>query len=55
MWAAEPKLEERHKLGARVMAFLIAFAVIMFIAKRTIWSQHHARAKRRRAAPPSAA
>jgi cytochrome c1 len=55
MWAAEPKLEERHKLGARVMAFLIAFAVIMFIAKRTIWSQHHARAKRQRAAPRSAA
>ncbi len=26
MWAAEPKLEERHKIGARVMIFLIVFA-----------------------------
>lgn len=55
MWAAEPKLEERHQLGARVMVFLIAFAVIMFIAKRTVWSQLHASAKRRRAASRTAA
>ena len=41
MWAAEPKLEERHKLGARVMIYLIAFAVIMFLAKRTVWARLH--------------
>ena len=41
MWAAEPKLEERHKLGARVMMFLIVFAVIMFLAKRVVWARLH--------------
>jgi cytochrome c1 len=44
MWAAEPKLEERHKLGARVMIYLIAFAVIMFLAKRTVWARLHRKA-----------
>ncbi|MGA7371032.1 MAG: cytochrome c1, partial [Methyloceanibacter sp.] len=44
MWAAEPKLEERHKLGARVIIYLIAFAVIMFLAKRTIWARLHGNA-----------
>ena len=44
MWAAEPKLEERHELGARVVIFLIAFAVIMFLAKRTVWARLHPKA-----------
>jgi ubiquinol-cytochrome c reductase cytochrome c1 subunit len=39
MWAAEPKLEERHKTGARVMIFLIVFAVIMYLAKRAVWAR----------------
>jgi len=43
MWAAEPKLEERHKLGARVMIFLLVFAVIMFFAKRAVWARLHRR------------
>jgi ubiquinol-cytochrome c reductase cytochrome c1 subunit len=38
MWAAEPKLEERHKVGLRVMIFLIVFAVIMFLANRAVWA-----------------
>jgi cytochrome c1 len=41
MWAAEPKLEERHKLGLRVMIFLVAFAVIMYLAKRAVWARVH--------------
>ena len=44
MWAAEPKLEERHKLGARVMIFLIVFAVIMYLAKRAVWARLHGNA-----------
>ena len=43
MWAAEPKLEERHQIGARVMVFLIVFAVIMFLAKRAVWARLHGR------------
>ena len=41
MWAAEPKLEERHKLGARVMIFLLVFVVIMYLAKRAVWARLH--------------
>ena len=43
MWAAEPKLEERHKTGARVMIFLIVFVVIMYLAKRRVWARLHHR------------
>ena len=41
MWAAEPKLEERHRLGLRVMIFLLALAVIMYLAKRVVWAPLH--------------
>jgi cytochrome c1 len=51
MWAAEPKLQERHMLGARVIVFLFALAVAMFLAKRVVWSGVHGHAKRR-AKPP---
>jgi cytochrome c1 len=43
MWAAEPKLEERHKTGTRVMIFLIVFLVIMYLAKRAVWADLHHR------------
>ena len=35
-WAAEPKLEERKKLGFQVMIYLIIFCGIMFFAYRRI-------------------
>jgi cytochrome c1 len=41
MWAAEPKLEERHQVGARVLLFLAVFAAIMHLAKRTVWARLH--------------
>ena len=43
MWAAEPKLEERYKVGARIMVFLIVFAVIMYLSKRAVWARLHRR------------
>ncbi len=43
MWAAEPKLEERYRIGGRVMIFLIVFAVVMYLSKRAVWSRAHAR------------
>ena len=39
MWAAEPKLEERKKLGLRVMIFLLVTAVLFYLAKRMMWSR----------------
>lgn len=41
MWTAEPKLEERHKVGTRVMVFLFVLAVIMYLAKRVVWAPLH--------------
>jgi cytochrome c1 len=49
MWAAEPKLEERHAVGTRVMIFLIAFVVIMYLAKRAVWARLHHGEKERAA------
>lgn len=43
MWAAEPKLEERHEVGTRVMIYLIVFLVIMYLAKRAVWARLHQR------------
>ncbi|MEI2383620.1 cytochrome c1 [Breoghania sp. JC706] len=37
MWAAEPKLEERKKMGFRVMIFLLIFASLLYFTKKKIW------------------
>lgn len=39
MWSAEPHLEQRKKIGFRVIIFLILFAGLVYIAKRSIWSK----------------
>jgi ubiquinol-cytochrome c reductase cytochrome c1 subunit len=36
-WAAEPKLEERKRLGFRVLIFLIVYAGMLLLVKRRIW------------------
>lgn len=38
MWAAEPKLEERHRVGFRVMIYLLFLTVFLYLAKRRVWS-----------------
>lgn len=37
MWTAEPKLEERKRMGFKVILFLMAFAGIMYAVKKKIW------------------
>ncbi len=37
MWTAEPKMEERKKIGLRVMIFLIIFASLLYFTKKKIW------------------
>lgn len=37
MWAAEPHLEERKKIGFRVMIFLIVFAGLLYFTKQKLW------------------
>ena len=38
MWAAEPHLVERKKLGFRVMLFLILLTVLVYLTKKKVWS-----------------
>lgn len=38
MWAAEPKLEERHRIGFRFMIYLALLTLFLYLAKRRIWS-----------------
>lgn len=40
-WAAEPEMNERKKLGWKVVLFLIVFSAIMYAAKRRMWSNLH--------------
>ena len=40
-WAAEPNLDTRHRIGARVFLFLIVGVGIFYAAKRKIWAAVH--------------
>jgi len=40
-WAAEPNLEERHRIGFKVILFLVIATGIFYAAKRKIWSRVH--------------
>lgn len=37
MWAAEPKLIERKRLGFQVMVFLIVFTGLLYFTKKRVW------------------
>jgi cytochrome c1 len=37
MWAAEPKLEERKRMGLQVMIFLLVFAGLLYFTKKKVW------------------
>ncbi len=39
MWAAEPHMEARKKLGLKVFLFLLVFAFLVSRIKRKIWSK----------------
>lgn len=41
MWAAEPKLEDRKRVGFKVMVFLIVLTGLFFMAKKRIWARLH--------------
>jgi ubiquinol-cytochrome c reductase cytochrome b/c1 subunit len=36
-WAAEPKMEDRKRMGIKVIMFLIVFAGIMYAVKKKVW------------------
>ena len=39
MWAGEPHLVERKRVGFQAMIFLIVFAVLMYLTKKRLWSR----------------
>jgi ubiquinol-cytochrome c reductase cytochrome b/c1 subunit len=41
MWAAEPKLDERKRLGFQVFLFLIVLTGLLYFTKKKIWHDVH--------------
>ena len=41
MWAAEPHLEARKRIGFQVMIFLSIFAGLMYFTKKKVWADVH--------------
>ena len=39
MWAAEPHLEARKRIGFQVMIFLVIFAGLVYFAKKKVWRE----------------
>ena len=37
-WAAEPEMEQRKQLGLKVLIFLSVLTIMLYLAKRRIWS-----------------
>lgn len=40
-WAAEPHMEDRKRIGARAIIFLLVMAGIFYAAKRSLWRDLH--------------
>lgn len=40
-WASEPNLEERHRIGFKVILFLLVATGVFYAAKRKIWARIH--------------
>lgn len=38
MWAAEPNLEERKRMGLKVMLFLLVLTALLYASKRMVWA-----------------
>jgi len=38
-WAAEPNLEQRHKMGFRVVLYLIIITILVYFSMKKIWSR----------------
>ena len=41
IWTAEPELEERKRLGIKVIIFLIVFSAMLYAIKRQVWAKLH--------------
>jgi ubiquinol-cytochrome c reductase cytochrome b/c1 subunit len=41
MWAAEPHMEQRKRIGFQVMIFLLVFAGLLYFTKKKVWADAH--------------
>ena len=41
MWAAEPHLEARKRIGFQVMIFLLVLAGLLYFTKKKVWADAH--------------
>jgi ubiquinol-cytochrome c reductase cytochrome b/c1 subunit len=39
MWAAEPHMEARKRIGLQVMIFLLVFAGLLYFTKKKVWHE----------------
>ena len=39
MWAAEPNLDQRHRVGFQVFIFLIVLAGLLYFTKKKVWHE----------------
>ena len=37
-WAAQPELEQRHRIGVGVMIFLVILTILAWLSKRRVWA-----------------
>lgn len=40
-WAAEPEMEDRKRIGWKVVLFLLVLSAMLYAAKRKVWSDQH--------------
>ncbi len=38
-WAAEPHLEARHKIGFKVIIYLIIISILAYLSMKRLWSR----------------
>ena len=38
-WAAEPELEERHRVGFKVIIYLVLLTILVYLSMKKIWSR----------------
>ena len=40
-WATEPNMEERKRMGVKVLIFLLVLTGLFYVSKRRIWADVH--------------